>query len=875
MTSSMRFSLILALLATYASADSQPAGVPAYPALKTGSPIVVDGRLDEPAWHSAEVIDRFVNTVDGSAGRYKTEARIVYDDRFVYFGFRSFDDNVWATKKQRDDHLWEEEVVEVFIKPVDSIPGYVELEVNPLGAMLDTYLVDSSKGPAFDAWNLPDLHWAVQVQGTVDGLPGDTGWTCEIAFPIQGLPAPFPNRLAREWRVNLYRGESLPASALLAWSPTYKEDFHIPSRFGRLVFTGKETSRLSPAQTPDDWIHRARITGNGLGPNGVDRIMKRALEEGTLGIELDNDITGRYDSFLDPTEKLGQIRQAAEAAHRIGNHAFIYIAGLECITARADRNRSMFKDHPDWVQRDKAGNPALFTGGASFWVDAGDEDVWISPYAAEWRSLYMERVRQIAATGIDGIYVDVAYWMWLYAGWENSWASFDDATAEAFRRKTGLDARQAFTPGDFNNPAFLAWVDFRIQTITDFIREIDDNVKSVNPRCLTIPEVSPTVNDEVIRSGADVYALRECSDVITHEFFINTNTGAKRNTFDWITYLLGIHTLRAFDGDHATWLLSYSWDREPGTDSIDAMKLLSCAQVLSGANTWDAPRYWMAGSNDYPTRRRLFGWIRANEELLYSPRTPVRPIGVYFSPASRNAFGNEVVKSFYGTLHLLLQTHREYVVVTPRTIDEFDGAALILPDARILPEEEAKAIQRQSDRGLPLIVTGETGYYDRFRQTTKANSLLAYLSKKEGPARKYLHLPECPGKAYFEGRDTILIARYDRLLGDFLQGDRPKYRIRCSRDVNTEVTTVNGKECIFIVNLRGLKGYSSCQPSVEEGIEIEFDAGAAREAWILPFLGEKKSLSAGLVTSTDDQGKRVTKLRIPPVDFGAVVEFGK
>jgi hypothetical protein len=49
----------------------------------------------------------------------------------------------------------------------------------------------------------------------------------------------------------------------------------------------------------------------------------------------------------------------------------------------------------------------------------------------------MERVRQIAATGIDGIYVDIPYWMTHFDGWEDTWASFDDYTVAAFKNQTG------------------------------------------------------------------------------------------------------------------------------------------------------------------------------------------------------------------------------------------------------------------------------------------------------------------------------------------------------------------------------------------------------------------------------------------------------
>ena len=161
----------------------------------------------------------------------------------------------------------------------------------------------------------------------------------------------------------------------------------------------------------------------------------------------------------------------AEAAHKAKNHAFVYIAGTECITANADHSaHSVVKDHPDWLQRKLTGEPAVFTSGAAFWIRPGDEDVWVTPYAKDWRKLYMERVRQIAGTGIDGIYVDIPYWMTHFDGWEQTWASFDDATVAAFHEKTGLDARKDLKLGDFGDANFRKWVDFRITTMTDFVK---------------------------------------------------------------------------------------------------------------------------------------------------------------------------------------------------------------------------------------------------------------------------------------------------------------------------------------------------------------------------------------------------------------------
>ena len=276
---------------------------------------------------------------------------------------------------------------------------------------------------------------------------------------------------------------------------------------------------LLDGQTDQDWTHYVRIAGHGLRLDNADQIVRGATDTNVFGIEVDNDIPGRYESFVDPTEKLKAIHAVAEKAHAASNYAFVYIAGTECITAHAaSAAHSMAKDHPDWLQRKITGEPALFGGGSAFWIREGDEDVWVTPLAPEWRKIYMERVRQIAATGIDGVYVDIPYWMTHFDNWEDSWVSFDDYTVAAFKAKTGLNARTDLKLGNFRDANFRKWVDFRIEVITDFMREIDSNVKAVNPKCKTIPEIYPGIEESAVRVGSDVYELYGVVDTIAHEY---------------------------------------------------------------------------------------------------------------------------------------------------------------------------------------------------------------------------------------------------------------------------------------------------------------------------------------------------------------------
>src|SRR5438477_4773733 len=445
------------------------------------------------------------------------------------------------------------------------------------------------------------------------------------------------------------------------------------------------------AEPRQDWTNYVRIAAYSLNRENPDKIVANATADHVFGIEVDNDIPGRYESFLDPTEKLKAIQSVAEEAHAAGNHAFVYIAGTECITANADRSpHTMAKDHPDWLQRKITGEPALFGGGTAFWIQKGDEDVWISPFATEWRKIYMQRVRQIAGTGIDGIYVDIPYWMTHFKGWEDTWASFDDYTVAAFKKETGLDAKKDLKLGDFSDPNFRKWVEFRIRTFTEFMHEIDENAKSVNPEIKTIPEIYPGIEEEAVRVGADVYSLYPVVDAIAHEYEFGDSghMASERDPLDWFRYQVGMHSFRAFAQGKPTWILNYSWDGDKKVDVRESMMNLAMSQVMAGANFWDAPGHSMAGSNDLSTRKRIFSWIREHEKTFYLPRTPIDPIGVYFSPATRNFHAEEFIASYRGILILMMQKHLEFQIVTPRTLADFQGKTLVLPDVREFGDDD-------------------------------------------------------------------------------------------------------------------------------------------------------------------------------------------
>ncbi len=640
---------------------------------------------------------------------------------------------------------------------------------------------------------------------------------------------------------------------------------------------------------PLSWTNYVRISGNSLRLDRVDQIVKEATETHVFGIETDNDIEGRYESFLDPHEKLAAIKAVADNAHAVGNYAFVYVAGFECITANVAKvQHSLYKDHPDWVQRKISGEPALFGGGTAFWIHAGDEDVWVSPYVPEWRKIYMEHVRQIAATGIDGIYVDIPYWMTHFTGWETTWASFDKYTVAAFKSRTGLDARKDLELGDFSDPNFRRWVDFRIASITEFMEEVGDNMKSVNPRAVTIAEIYPGIEFSAVRVGSDVYELYDMIDVIAHEYnWEGGHRAAGKTPLDWLHWMIGMYSFRAFAGEKPTWMLSYSWDGEKGISPGEEMQNLFASQLAAGTNCWDVKGHVMSGSNDIAMRTEIFGWIAQYEQVFYNARTAIHPVGVYFSPRTRNYFCEEFLDSYLGLMALLMHSHREFEIVTPRSLKNFRGTVLVLPDARCLSDRELAAFEGYAKSGGKLIVIGQSGNCDDTGKARGSNPLHQFLGirnaarKSMGAASpKYAYLPDCPGQAYWRALSSEFIEAAARGVaeGQSFQSLRHEFdtgviqalgfsapvQVEASPFLTAQIARVDGKVHIFFANFKGLQALKISKQIPEQNVGISFSTSAGSRIFLLPFLGTVRELPVQY------KGGRVRAV-IPEIERGATV----
>lgn len=220
---------------------------------KIDTGINVDGYLNEDVWTSAEPTRNFV-ILGNNSNPAKTVgwAKMLWDDTYLYVAFYCEDSKIWANYLDRDDPLYKEDVVEVYIDANGDGERYLEIEVSPLNTIFDLWLTKprSSGGQGVFGWTMEGLQTAISVDGSIsDNYDIDNSWICEMAMPFSEMEFAdddmnYPPHESEFWRFNLYRFDRSstddPNGEPTGWNQTSGGQ-HEPSRFGAITFVGLPT----------------------------------------------------------------------------------------------------------------------------------------------------------------------------------------------------------------------------------------------------------------------------------------------------------------------------------------------------------------------------------------------------------------------------------------------------------------------------------------------------------------------------------------------------------------------------------------------------------------------------------------------------------
>ncbi|HEV2196673.1 MAG TPA: DUF5916 domain-containing protein [Candidatus Acidoferrum sp.] len=156
-------------------------------ATRVEHPPKLDGTLDDPVWQSAKAVADFREQEpnEGETATERSEVRILYTRRAVYFGIHCFDSEpskIVATELRRDVSQDLDDHFEILIDSNHDRRGAYVFQINPLATQLDGVIVEEQgmgEGTDFDSgW---DGVWISEARITADG------WTATVAIPFTTL----------------------------------------------------------------------------------------------------------------------------------------------------------------------------------------------------------------------------------------------------------------------------------------------------------------------------------------------------------------------------------------------------------------------------------------------------------------------------------------------------------------------------------------------------------------------------------------------------------------------------------------------------------------------------------------------------------------
>lgn len=215
----------------------------------TPTPPVIDGTLEPGVWNAAATLQD-LEAAYGEGGELppsvSTSVRVLWDEAALYVAFVCRDDRIRTDSGyRRDDNLYEQDVVEVFLHARGAPVPYYELVVSPLNQVLDAahFLTEEAaytdKGILSDPF-LKKYFWTFR-SWTWEGLVTATRrrrakegwiWTVEAKLPVGKI-------LREQMRDTFRKGDVLRANFLrYDWNVDSKGDSVLRQTHWQPVQTG-------------------------------------------------------------------------------------------------------------------------------------------------------------------------------------------------------------------------------------------------------------------------------------------------------------------------------------------------------------------------------------------------------------------------------------------------------------------------------------------------------------------------------------------------------------------------------------------------------------------------------------------------------------
>jgi hypothetical protein len=305
--------ILLAALAALACLSPAPAAeLPSYSVMRATEKIVLDGILDEEDWKAAPSFGDFTFPWYAGGEREQTEAKMLWNDDFLYLSFTCRDKHIWADHYNTNAATYNDDAAEMFWNP-DPLnqATYYQFEINCIGNLLSVWRSGASTRPVI---MVP--HITQNIAGSMNNdADTDSLWVLEVGIRFSDYPEllkTVPPRPGDMWRINLNRCGGKTNLQYSQWSSssTATPNFHSPGDFGKLFFSSEPVRKPTAVDRQmEDLPATLRITAACPNPFNPATVISFFLAEtGTARLEV-FDITGR------------RVRTLVHGFLRAGGHA--------------------------------------------------------------------------------------------------------------------------------------------------------------------------------------------------------------------------------------------------------------------------------------------------------------------------------------------------------------------------------------------------------------------------------------------------------------------------------------------------------------------------------------------------------------------------
>jgi len=487
------------------------------------------------------------------------------------------------------------------------------------------------------------------------------------------------------------------------------------------------------------WARTARLAGAAFEPEMSDAEIEAKLDRAVAGgvsvLVVDGPTGWSYTAWTRDEEFQRTVTlfrdRVAPRAHARGLRVVWYLSSLElicgdCVTSGPDPS----VEHPDWLQVDRLGRPVQFSGVQGvFWLEPNDLDAWLAP-ESPYGDFYLDRIRELAGAGIDGLWMDVAYYLNGLGQFDDLWPSTDSATEAAFTAETG---QPSIPDKDWSDAAWREWVRWRERSMAGFVRRVAAAAHAVDPGLLFFTENWGMDSNFVTQYAQDPLDLLADPGVATaHE--LEPVDQDDRGMLDataaqWRSYVLMVRFAAASDRGRPPWVLSYA-------SAVDDSLREAAVHLAEGACFYEAKGPEMLDDTT-GSRPLVFPWL-ARHMGLAADGEPLADVALWYSPRTRDfvdgersgddkfdTAGTTYLAAYRGAGQILLKAGVPFAIVTGRsTPGELARYRwLVLSGAACLSDAEAALIRRFVAGGGRLAGSGDMGALDQWGEARSTPAL--------------------------------------------------------------------------------------------------------------------------------------------------------